>query len=341
MPGQELQKARTAGGAGGDPALPPFPRPVQVDAAHATFESAAGAWTWDHAVRDGTLHVHGVHGDGLTFRGLHQMLDVLWHRLGVRAVHVPHHVADRLPLNPVHWTHGDGLTISRAAFYQVREAWLAPALHPVMPEVHVEADCPGGRHPLRPRVPDGVLYQKHLAATGELFELRRAEVGRDGERFHRWQNDPRVARFWEEARSREELDAYLQKRRDDPHCEPLVGCIDGEPFAYLEAYWAREDRIAPYYVAQDHDLGVHLLVGESRFLGAARTQAWLRALNHYMFLLDPRTRRLVGEPRADNEAVIWLAQTVGYRKLKEFDFPHKRAALLMCTRESFFGGQHP
>ena len=30
----------------------------------------------------------------------------------------------------------------------------------------------------------------------------------------------------------------------------LIGCIDDEPFAYFEAYWTKEDRIAPYYFCQ-------------------------------------------------------------------------------------------
>ena len=45
----------------------------------------------------------------------------------------------------------------------------------------------------------------------------------------------------------------------------------------------------------------------------------------------------MGEPRADNKALLkHLATIPAFHNLKEFDFPHKRAALLECTRERFF-----
>lgn len=304
----------------------------------ARFDCGRKSWEIGYRAQDDTLTLESLTGDGLSFQLLHQLLDRLWGRVAANALQLAPALAEELPIEPRYWQCDDeGLCIERPAFYQIREAWLAPALWPVMPQIDVAAPCPGGRHPRRPRVADGLLYQKYLPATGELFELRRAEVARDGELFHRWQNQPRVAAFWEEARSREELDAYLQRQRDDAHAEPLIGYIDGQPFAYIQTYWAREDRIAPYYDADDYDHGFHLLVGEPRFLGGRRTAGWLRAVSHYLFLLDPRTQRLVGEPRADNRALLRQVPRAGWRKIREFDFPHKRAALVMCERATFFG----
>lgn len=70
----------------------------------------------------------------------------------------------------------------------------------------------------------------------------------------------------------------------------------------------------------DWDRGIHVLVGEERFRGSTRgkvatlllllklihlaARAWMRSLHHYCFLADPRTDHVVGEPRADNAAVI-------------------------------------
>ncbi len=318
-----------------------YPELEQADARQALFRCGVDHWQFDYTQSDGELRLNALDSPVLSFQRLHQMLDMLWSARRPGSLYLAPSLVDALPLVERHWQPADdgGLRVARAAFYQQREIWLSPALWPVAPAVDVAADCPGGRHPLRPALSDGLLYQKYLSATGEWFELRRAEVARDGELFHRWQNQPRVAEFWEEARSRQELDAYLQQQRDDAHSEPLIGYINGVPFAYIQSYWAREDRIGPYYEVEDFDHGFHLLVGDTRFLGRARTLAWLKAASHYLFLLDPRTDRLVGEPRADNERLIRYTADCGWRKLKEFDFPHKRAALLMCERASFFAEQ--
>ena len=79
--------------------------------------------------------------------------------------------------------------------------------------------------------------------------------------IHRWMNDPVVAHFWEESGDLAHHRAYLQRMAGDPHALGLIGCFDGEPFGYFEAYWAKEDRIAPFYDAGDHDRGWHALVG--------------------------------------------------------------------------------
>jgi hypothetical protein len=55
-----------------------------------------------------------------------------------------------------------------------------------------------------------------------------------------------------------------------------------------------------------------------------------------MLLDDPRTRHVVAEPRADNAKMIGYMQQAGFCKPKEFNFPHKRAALMMLSREAFF-----
>lgn len=288
-----------------------------------------------------TLVLEDLAPDAIDLQGFHQVVDVLWSGLEATRLRVPRPLVDTLPL-PWHiWVPDeDGCTISRSAFYQVREGWLAPELWPVMPETPVDDGSPTGPHPRRSRMQPGIiLYTKHLAPTGERFELRRAEVDRDHERFHAWQNDPRVARAWEEDGPPDQTRAYLTERLDDPHCEPLIGTIDGTPFAYIETYWGPEDRLGPHYDPHPYDHGYHLLVGDPRFLGSQRTAAWMKAVSHYLFLLDPRTRRLVAEPHVDNEKVADRAREGGWYEVKTFEFPHKPARLMFCDRQSFFQEQ--
>lgn len=46
--------------------------------------------------------------------------------------------------------------------------------------------------------------------------------------------------------------------------------------------------------------------------------------------------RVVAEPRADNAKMIGHMHNQCFHCEKEFDFPHKRAALMILGRERFF-----
>ena len=115
--------------------------------------------------------------------------------------------------------------------------------------------------------------------------------------------------------------------------------MNGDPFLYLEIYWAKQDKLAAYYDADDHDRGIHMLVGEQRHRGAHKVRAWLSALCRYLFEDTPETQRIVSEPRHDNQKMIEYLQMQKFEKIKEFNFPHKRAALMLLTRDAFFKEQ--
>ncbi|MGY0522986.1 GNAT family N-acetyltransferase, partial [Pseudomonas aeruginosa] len=78
------------------------------------------------------------------------------------------------------------------------------------------------------------------------------------------------------------------------------------------------------------------LVGEEAHRGPHKVACWLSALVHYLFLDDPRSQRVVAEPRADNARMIGHMHNLCFHCEKEFDFPHKRAALMIIGRERFF-----
>jgi len=222
----------------------------------------------------------------------------------------------------------------RAMLRQLPEFWL-PQLRPhTFPLLQTMSE--GKRHPLRAPVPAGEVYRRYVLQLNAQLSLRTVDPATDVDIFHDWMNNPRVARFWE-------LDGdwgmhrdYLHKVTADIHLHPVFGCFDGQPFGYFELYWAKEDRIAPYYDVDDYDRGIHMLVGDEQFRGPHRVAAWLPSLAHFLFLDDPRTRHVVAEPRADNAKMIGYMQTAGFYKPKEFNFPHKRAAMMMLSREAFF-----
>lgn len=191
-------------------------------------------------------------------------------------------------------------------------------------------------HPLRPPNPDGLVYERRFTDADVTVSFSSIDIDRDLDLFHRWQNDPRVAFFWEEDKSKDELRSFLEDRLSDPHNFSVIGRYDGQPVGYFEIYWAREDRLGAYYDAGPWDRGWHGLIGETAALGRRRTSAWIRALTHYIFLDCPMTDLVVGEPRIDNTKLLRYADALAYRKIKEFDFPHKRSALMHCARDDFF-----
>ncbi|MET0793429.1 MAG: GNAT family N-acetyltransferase [Polyangiaceae bacterium] len=223
-------------------------------------------------------------------------------------------------------------TVSREAFWQQPEVW-RPAPAPPCPVQYTLSA--GKRHPIRPPKPSGVVYRRHIPWLDKTLTFRTPEE-RDLPRFSQWMNDPVVAHFWQEQGDLEKHRAYLEGIARDPHIASLIGSFDSEPFGYFEVYFAKENRLSPFYDARDFDRGWHVLVGEARFRGAPYLTAWMPSLSHYLFLDDWRTERIVIEPRSDNAKMLKSLTRCGYAVLKEFEFPHKRAALGMLLRERFF-----
>lgn len=228
-----------------------------------------------------------------------------------------------------------GNRIGRKEFMQWPAAWHRRGAYELYPESWIVTN--ERAHPLRPQLVPGVQYRRYVPEIGKTISFRVADIARDAEIFHRWHNQERVAALWELNKPFEELKGYLAKGLADPHQIPMILEFDGEAAGYFEIYWTPEDRLGPYYQYDPFDRGFHFLIGPDKFLGTANTHAVLTSVSHFVFLDEVRTRRVMGEPRADNQRVIRYVEMVpGWKKLKEFDFPHKRAALLCGDRAEFF-----
>ncbi|KAA6487675.1 acetyltransferase [Agrobacterium rhizogenes] len=228
---------------------------------------------------------------------------------------------------------GDRFIARPEAFFQQAKPWLGgtPFAYPEMPVL-----TNGVLHPLRPPKPVGSVYNRFIPWLNMPIGFHVADVEADLPHFHRWMNDPRVAAIWEDNGELSYHRDFIAGRLADPRTLPLIGTFGGVPFGYFELYWAKEDRIGPHYEAEGHDRGWHVAIGEDAFRGKAFVSAWLPSLMHYMFLADPRTRRIVGEPVHHHRQQIRNLDRSGFSKIKHIQFAHKKALLVMLLRERFF-----
>lgn len=196
------------------------------------------------------------------------------------------------------------------------------------------------RHPVRaPKpAPGSIVYSRWLPHLNEHLTLVAVDwrLPEHLNAFHTWQNDPHVSAGWNQSGPESEHRDYLAANEKDPHILSVFGAFEGELFGYFEVYWGPEDHLGAYYESQDWDRGRHSLVGNRRLRGPHRVRAWWSGLMHYCFLDEPRTMRLVGEPREGNEVVAQYDRDHGFWHQGSVDLPHKRANLAIVTRERFF-----
>ena len=126
----------------------------------------------------------------------------------------------------------------------------------------------------------------------------------DTDLLNDWMNQPRVAAMWGVDGPLSVQEEFLANGLNDRHSFPVIGCWDGKPFGYFEIYWVKEDHFGRHLTGSDvndWDRGFHALVGEQEFRGPHRVKVWMSSLVHYCLLADPRTQRVLLEPRVDNK----------------------------------------
>ncbi|PWN50028.1 hypothetical protein IE53DRAFT_362696 [Violaceomyces palustris] len=192
--------------------------------------------------------------------------------------------------------------------------------------------------PQKPSVSSGPIYSRYVEELGQTLSYRIVSSSNeeDVDTITRWHATERVNEGWRQRLDKEEQRKTLIATEKDASAIGLIGEWDGEPWGYVEIYFAKESNIAPFYNSGLHDRGFHALVGEEKFRGPHRVRSWMGSLIHLMFLLDPNTELVLSEPRASNTKMVNYECMCGGHVEKLIDFSHKRAALVMFPRERFF-----
>jgi acetyl CoA:N6-hydroxylysine acetyl transferase len=176
-------------------------------------------------------------------------------------------------------------------------------------------------------------FEEHSPARNRTIWLREVQPELDTDLVRYWMHKPHVEEYWAMAWPTGQIRDYLQGHRDDPIRSAYIGFVDDEPVGYLEVYDPAHDVLGAHYAVQPGDLGAHVLIGNEDYLGRYSVSLG-RAVNRFLFQ-QCEVQRIVGEPDLRNHNFLSLLAFLGYRKQGELDLPDKRAALMVCERETF------
>jgi aminoglycoside 6'-N-acetyltransferase len=115
---------------------------------------------------------------------------------------------------------------------------------------------------------------------------------------------------------------------EDGEHEPFIACVDGEPVAYVQAWWpTRHDNIPWQRGMTSTTRGIDITIGEARNLGKGLGTEIIKAFAEKLFMEG--TTRLIIDPDASNARAIAAYRKVGFAPFGEFKEDDGSTTLLM------------
>ncbi|MFC0274037.1 GNAT family N-acetyltransferase [Metabacillus herbersteinensis] len=184
------------------------------------------------------------------------------------------------------------------------------------------------------------MLQTNYPYTIEDFQVKQditfrpVSLKEDFERLYKWMHEPHVIPYWKLNIDRDAYQQHLQTFLKDSHQQLLIGEIQGVPMSYWESYTVEGDVISKYYSYDQNDQGIHLLIGETSYLGKGYIYPLLLTILKRKFELND-TKRVVAEPDIRNKKMIAVFKKCGFQPIKEVNLSDKTGLLLSCERNVF------
>jgi acetyl CoA:N6-hydroxylysine acetyl transferase len=175
------------------------------------------------------------------------------------------------------------------------------------------------------------FYDYTIEKTITFLEV---EFERDAAMLNEWHHQPHVIPFWKLDIPLEDYKKHLDSFLSDEHQALFIGLIDGIPMSYWEAYWTESDVVGSCYDPHPEDQGIHLLIGDTRYIGQGYALPLLRAMLYFQFLSEG-TEKVIAEPDIRNDKMIHVFEKCGFEKVKPIALPDKTGLLMYCHREKF------
>lgn len=133
--------------------------------------------------------------------------------------------------------------------WSVERGWLSDALYAAraasfpLTQSFTRTPTVITQHPLRPPkpTPGSCIYRRYCTPVGQTLMMHAFDPYSEAHMnaFHKWQNDERVAKGWNEKGTMEHHLQYIKKVAADPAALPYVMSWDGELMGYGELVWIK------------------------------------------------------------------------------------------------------
>lgn len=170
-----------------------------------------------------------------------------------------------------------------------------------------------------------------LPAPAHGWTFRAANV-LDAGLVAEWMTQEHVASTWHQDWSQHCWEIELARQLHGRHSVPVLAAHEGTELAYLELYRVPADVLSAYYRHDEHDLGVHVALGELGDTGRGLGRGLLRTVATGLLAAHPECRRVVAEPDVCNLASRAAFGAAGFTEVGEVRLAGKTAALTVHPR---------